>query len=87
MFSTFMELVFVAFPVVVLATLAGAAAGGLLFGTMSAFAGGLAGLIGGGLLEVWLQNQTWSEPKHKWLATAVVGALIGAIALAAVLTR
>ena len=87
MFSTVMELVFVAFPVVVLATLAGAAVGGLLFGTLSAFAGGFAGLIGGGLLEVWLQKQNWSGPRHKWLAGALVVALMGAIVLAAVLTR
>ncbi len=87
MFSAFMESVFVAFPVAVLATLAGAAVGGLLFGTMSAFAGGLAGLIGGGLLEVWLQKQTWSGPKHKWLAAVLVGAFMVAIVLTAVLTR
>lgn len=87
MFSAFLEAVFLAIPITAAATIAGAFIGGYFFGATPALVGAGVGLIGGGILEFWVNQRAWANARHKWLGIAIFCAILGVIAVGALLTQ
>jgi len=87
MLHAILELVFIAFPMTFIATIAGLMAGGYFFGPIGSGLGGLIGLICGAVLEYRLQYLIAAAGRAKWAGIIFVVGLIVTVAAVAVATR